>query len=203
MSKMKWKAESTENPLLSNKILWGCALDAFSSQSYREASLNEIIKCASMNKGSFYYRFYDKMDLYLSLLTCMVYEKFALFKEYDFQNNSNDFFVSLYDKAMLSLLLSKKEQRYNAMWRRIKAEDSTVRSYINEEFGDISQDVLLDIVEKAKADNQIKSDASSVFIARLLLSLLEGIDKMILPTSTDEEIIKELEQLIEILRKGI
>ena len=203
MSKMKWKAENIENPLLSNKPLWECALDAFSSKSFREASLNDIIRGAGINKGSFYYRFYDKMDLYLSLLSCMANEKLAFFKQYDTNNRSHDFFESLHDKVMLSLRFAKHEPRYNAMWRKILVEDSIIRAQTSEEFDELSQNVLVYVVEKAKADGQIKSKASSIMIARLILSLFEGLDKMISPSITDDEIMTEVGQLIEMLRNGI
>ena len=58
-SKMKWKAEQTQNPLINQEGLWNAALEAFASQAFREASLNEIIRKAGLNKGSFYYRFYE------------------------------------------------------------------------------------------------------------------------------------------------
>ena len=203
MSKMKWKAEKGENPLLSNKILWECALDAFSSQSYREASLNDIIKNAGINKGSFYYRFYDKMDLYLSLLSCMGNEKLAFFKEHYTNNQSIDFFDSLKDKVMLSLRFAQQEPRYNGMWRRILVEDPMIRSQVSEEFSDLSQNVLFEEVEKAKEEGLLKSKASSVFIARVILSLFDALDKMITPNSTDDEIVTEVEHMIEMLRNGI
>lgn len=203
MSKMKWKAEKGENPLLSNKILWECALDAFSAQSYREASLNDIIKNAGINKGSFYYRFYDKMDLYLSLLSCMGNEKLAFFKEHYTNNQSIDFFDLLKDKVVLSLRFAQQEPRYNGLWKRILVEDPMIRSQVSDEFSDLSQNVLFEEVEKAKEEGLLKSKASSVFIARVILSLFDALDKMINPNSTDDEIMTEVENMIEMLRNGI
>ena len=44
------------------------ALQEFSQKSYDEASLNAILKNSGISKGSFYYHFKDKKDLYVSLL---------------------------------------------------------------------------------------------------------------------------------------
>lgn len=203
MSKMKWKAENGENPLLSNKILWECALDGFSVHSYREASLNDIIKNAGMNKGSFYYRFYDKMDLYLSLLSCMANEKLAFFKEHYSNNQSFDIFKSLQDKAVLSLRFAQQEPRYNGMWRRILVEDPMIRSQVSEEFSDFSQNVLFDEVEKAKAEGQLKSKASPIFIVMVILAFFDVLEKTITPNSTDDEIMTQVEHMIEMLKNGI
>lgn len=54
--------------LTSNKSLFDETLKEFSTKSYQSASLNTIIQASHYNKGSFYYRFNDKFDLYISLI---------------------------------------------------------------------------------------------------------------------------------------
>ena len=54
--------------LKKNNDLYEAALDVFSSVAFSEASLNDIIKRSHTNKGSFYYRFSNKEELYLALL---------------------------------------------------------------------------------------------------------------------------------------
>ena len=54
--------------LLNNPEVYEETLNEFSSKSYDLASVNEIIKKSKYNKGSFYYRFKDKFELYISLL---------------------------------------------------------------------------------------------------------------------------------------
>jgi ABC-type multidrug transport system ATPase subunit len=54
--------------LKSNKNLFDATLLEFSEKSYDVASLNTIIKQSDFNKGSFYYRFNDKFDLYSALM---------------------------------------------------------------------------------------------------------------------------------------
>ena len=76
---MKWRIAGAENPLYANEALWDAALGEFSGHSFGEASLNEILKTAGINKGSFYYRFNDKKDLYLSVFSRLADEKLELF----------------------------------------------------------------------------------------------------------------------------
>jgi len=45
--------------------LLNAALDEFGKYSYKQASLNRIIKKAGISKGSFYFHFKDKKSLYL------------------------------------------------------------------------------------------------------------------------------------------
>ena len=54
--------------LTSNKSLFDETLKEFSTKSYQSASLNTIIQMSHYNKGSFYYRFNDKFDLYIALI---------------------------------------------------------------------------------------------------------------------------------------
>ena len=90
--KLKWLEEGDVNPLDESPALYEAALSAFAEHSFQDASLNDILKEAGMNKGSFYYRFRDKMELYLSLLYRVGMEKMRLFEENDVSHTSSGFF---------------------------------------------------------------------------------------------------------------
>lgn len=200
--KMKWQQESSENPLSGNATLCEAALDAFSTHSFGEASLNDIIKAAGMNKGSFYYRFYDKMDLYLSLFQRLSVEKLALFQQYDSSNTEDDFFESIKKKAMLGILFARKEPRYNALSRRFLAEELPFRKTVLDFFGDVTENILVHMVEDAQAKGQIRSDISVQMMAEVFAILLERIDKVITPDMDDNEILEKVNELIVVLRDG-
>jgi len=104
----KWMEEGAENPLDRSQALFEAALTEFAGHSYKEASLNEILKTAGMNKGSFYYRFRDKMELYLSLLYRVGMEKLHLFEEADLARVSSGFFDEFRNMALLGLKLAQK-----------------------------------------------------------------------------------------------
>ncbi len=201
--KMKWQQEGTPNPLDGNPELLDAALNVFSTQSFGEASLNDIIKTVGLNKGSFYYRFYDKMDLYLSLLYRLGMEKLELFRQYDDENKDDDFFESIKKKAMLGLYFAKIEPRYNAFLRRIHAEDIALRNVIGECFGDVTQDVLTGMIEAGKAKGQICANISTHIAAAVFLTILEQIDLMISPSMDDEAVLAQVDELINVLRNGM
>jgi len=54
--------------LRNNPALLSETLDEFSTKGFSAASLNEILKRSGFNKGSFYYRFSEKRDLYVALM---------------------------------------------------------------------------------------------------------------------------------------
>jgi AcrR family transcriptional regulator len=51
-------------PTEQQEAILGAALDEFASHGFTEASLNRIIEAAEISKGSMYYYFDDKEDLY-------------------------------------------------------------------------------------------------------------------------------------------
>ncbi len=59
---MKEKSFERKNELIE------AAFEEFTSKSYENASLNYIIKTAGISKGTFYYNFENKMELYLSMV---------------------------------------------------------------------------------------------------------------------------------------
>ena len=51
--KLKWMAAGLGNPLDQSQALYEAALTEFAAHSFQDASLNDILKAADMNKGSF------------------------------------------------------------------------------------------------------------------------------------------------------
>ena len=201
--KMKWRQEDAANPLDENPKLFEATLNAFSSQSFAEASLNETMKAAGLNKGSFYYRFYDKMDLYLSLLYRLGMEKIRLFAQYDDEHADGDVFESIRHKAVLGLRFAKMEPRYNAFSRRILAENPEVRRAIRECFGDVTEDVLTGMIEEGKAKGQVRPDVSTALVVGVFSTLLAQIDLMISPGLKDDTVLAQVDELIAVLRDGV
>lgn len=200
--KMKWQQEGSENPLDVNEKLCEAALDEFSTHSFGEASLNDIIKTAGMNKGSFYYRFYDKMDLYLSLFQKLSIEKLELFRQYDDSNTENDFYNSIKKKAILGILFARKEPRYNALSRRFRGEELYFRKTVRDFFNETTENVLLHMVEDAQTKGQVRPDISLQMITEVFAILLERIDKVITPAMEDDEILENVDKLIMVLKDG-
>jgi len=202
-SKMKWKTEHSQNPLVNQEGLWNAALEAFATQAFREASLNEIIRKAGMNKGSFYYRFNDKLDLYLSLMERMAVEKLALISAQSMQGMGSDFFEDFRNMALLSLRFAQKEPRYLGLWRKFMSEDDEIKRQLHEEFGAMSQDALNAMVEISKAQGKIRKETSTLLVTTIISALLNTIDQVIDPESSEDEIIAEIDRLIDLLKHGI
>lgn len=200
---MKWQADGSPNPLTMNRALFDAALDEFSERSFRDASLNNILKNAGMNKGSFYYRFYDKMDIYLSLVQCMGEEKIAFLKQNEPQNIGVGFFDGLRQSAVTGLLFAKKHPKYNLFWKRILVEEQGVKELINDCFGGLADNVMAEAVERGKASGELRVDIPTGLLASVVTTLLYRMDSLISPELGDGEILSRVDSLLALVKDGV
>jgi AcrR family transcriptional regulator len=91
--------------LLENKSLFNAAVNEFSSNSYKMASTNEIIKNCDLNKGSFYYRFSNKEEIFVALMDYIIVTQVDLYNQ-----RNNDFSEILkIDKLIYELFFNLRE----------------------------------------------------------------------------------------------
>jgi len=183
---MKWIDEGTANPLETNAALFSAALNEFASHSYKDASLNRILKAAGMNKGSFYYRFHDKLELYLSLLMRIGGEKAALFEQYGGQIEQQGFFEEFRQKALLGLRFAKSEPNYHALFQRVLEEKSDIRAAIDACFGGTMENMMEQMITRAKAAGELRGDLPAETTARVIATLMNKIDTVISPDLEDK-----------------
>ncbi|MFA5006858.1 MAG: TetR family transcriptional regulator [Candidatus Izemoplasmatales bacterium] len=117
--------------LQNNPRLLEETLGEFSSKGYEAASLNEILKRSAFNKGSFYYRFSEKMDLFIALLETLFArhaEELAADRATILEKES----VRITLKLMISTMhrLWERDRRYLDLYARIDDERIADRSEI-------------------------------------------------------------------------
>lgn len=90
--------------LLENINVFEETLNEFSSKPYELASVNEIIKRSHYNKGSFYYRFKDKYELYVAILDYVLVQQIDIFNKTSFDlttnNHINAILYALFDNLL-------------------------------------------------------------------------------------------------------
>lgn len=201
--KLKWLESGSANPLDEQPALYEAALTEFAAHSFRDSSLNDILKAAGMNKGSFYYRFRDKMELYLSLLFRVGAEKVRLFQEQDVSRSSSGFFDEFRNMAIIGLKLAKKDARFVVFSRRILQEEAQVRERITDCFGEMRADVLTDMVERAKASGEFRRELKTETAVFVIETLLVHMDELVPADWDDESILRAVDQLLDVVRFGI
>ena len=112
--------------LLENKDIFIAALNEFSKNSYSESSINEIIKNSKVNKGSFYYRFSNKEEVFIAMMDYIIVEQIDLFNNRKINltalTNLNEIVYELFYNMYL---LYKNDKRYfQIISNHLKNKDS-------------------------------------------------------------------------------
>lgn len=118
--------------LRENKALFDATLDEFSSKPFALASTNEIIKRSSYNKGSFYYRFKDKVEIYIALIDYVYTIQINLFnaKNVDYrQITSKRELTKLLFENLYDLFASNK--LYYELIQKIYKEPHEIKKHVN------------------------------------------------------------------------
>jgi len=192
------------NPLAELPELFNAALDEFSKKAFDEASLNDIIKAAKISKGSFYYRFADKTDLYLCLIDRITAEKLAYFvsKQTGIEFPS-DFFQQIKALAAAGLEYARHEPRYYSFWRHFLSETGAVRQAVKKAFPDVGRDNMVMMVRTARSGGKLRADLPDEFISGMLQLLLNNLDTLLSADMSDDEIEGMIQKLASMLESGI
>ncbi|MFW5794296.1 MAG: TetR/AcrR family transcriptional regulator [Bacillota bacterium] len=113
--------------LRENEALFQETLNEFSCKSYDLASVNEIIKRSKFNKGSFYYRFKDKFELYIALIDYIYVIQIDLFKQKGIRLNSIFDISETIELMFVNLIeLSKYDKRYYKVIQRLYTDNNSL-----------------------------------------------------------------------------
>lgn len=193
-----------DNPLVQLPELYEAALNEFSQKSFDQASLNDVIRAAGMNKGRFYYRFKDKMDLYLCMIDQITRDKLAHFAKRSTQDDfPSDFFSQVAVLARTGMEFAVREPRLWAMGRRFMAEASHVRQQVKQAFPDRGRDGVRALVEAAAASGQFREGFPIEFVEGLVQMVLQNFDCLIWTDMTDDELLQQVDRLMSMLKHGL
>lgn len=193
-----------ENPLFKRDDWYQAALDAFSQQPFGEVSLNQILKAAGINKGSFYYKFYDKLDLYLCMMERGAEQKAAfLLKQLQGEEQTKDFFDQLRLIAKGSLQFAAHDRRFYVFWRTYLGDSELIKSKVRESFPDIGDDFLGKLIAQAIKTGQINDQFDAQFVQDVVNLYFTNMDHFIDVEMTDEQIMQKTEQVIVFLEASL
>jgi len=201
--------------------LTAASLAEFTSKSYEEASVNTIIGRAGISKGSFYYRFKTKYDLYLHLLKTGVEEKWAYIRsrmgetadaaETDeaggvTDRGRPDIFAEFLTQARIGAEFAAEHPEYHKLSMMFSREKGTeVYADVIRDLGSHDASGLEERIRTALRDGEIRSGFSEEFLIRAVSHLLMTFDEALFwNREFDLEMAKGyLRQYVELLRFGL
>ncbi len=178
------------------------ALNEFSSYSFDEASINRIISSAGIAKGSFYYRFPNKYDLYIHLLKEGNRKKWDFIKaetESETADWEGDIFSLFIKQAEIGMRFAAENPRYHElgkMFSREKGSPIYAKALKDLEMDDESD--LSRIMEHSYNSGVFKETFSREFITRITASLFYSFDDIFFK---NEEF--ELDRALSFLREFV
>jgi len=186
------------------------ALEEFSTNSYEEASLNKIIKNAGISKGTFYYHFKDKQDLYIYLLEQSVKAKWdfinARMKVFDDLITDGDIFETFKLQARIGLEFAKTYPKYHMLGKMFsKEKGNEIYEIAKDILGRESDNVLESMISRAIEKGEFRKDLPEEFIFKIIRFLFMNFDEIF---NVDENVkldkmIENLDHYVSFMKNGL
>lgn len=184
------------------------ALDEFITHDYEKASLNRIIKNAGISKGTFYYHFKNKEELYKHLLVTAVKEKWLYINTYTKEHQVDFDRMDIFDKflyqAKAGIMYAYEYPAHHKLGNMFAKEkgNAIYEATIHEVGGDAT-DMLLEMVHKAYEAGELDQSFSEEFLFKLIQNLFRNYDEMLTAESELEHTLKSLEEYVRFMKQGI
>ncbi|OPX60430.1 MAG: DNA-binding transcriptional repressor AcrR [Methanobacterium sp. PtaB.Bin024] len=192
-----------------NELL-NAALDEFTRKNYENASLNTIIKNASISKGTFYYHFQNKQTLYLFLLETAVKTKWEFInshmKEYPPDSPRRDIFDEFKLQAQMGMEFAvgfPQYHRLSIMFSREKGnkiyEDAKTTLHLD------TESMIREMVKKARTREDLTEKFSEDFMVKILTYLFTNFDE-IFHLEEDfhlDKMVENLNNYVEFMKHGM
>ena len=181
-------------------------MNEFSQKSFDEASINQIIKDAGISKGTFYYHFKDKKDLYLYLIKILTGTKWdfingAIKQQFDQEYKGKDIFEKFKMQAKVGILFAKQHPKHHAFAKMIaKERGNAIYGAIQELFDQSKQ--LDDMIDEAIKNGDFADQYSKEFLAKIMGFMLAHFDE-IYQSDHEQDAFENLESFIEFIKNGI
>jgi AcrR family transcriptional regulator len=184
------------------------ALDEFSVKKYEEASLNNIIKKASISKGTFYYHFKDKQDLYLYLLEFSVKTKWEfintqLIESVEVKNNIFDKFKL---QARIGAEFAANYPKYHNLSKMLaKEKGNEIYEIVKSKLSGDSTNPLKKMIESAVEDGNFRDDIPRDFIFKIISYMFSNFDEIFSDEKDLEinNIIRNLDYYVDFIKNGL
>ncbi len=182
------------------------AIKEFGEKGYDKASLNNILREAGISKGTFYYHFENKEDLYAYIISIVVEQKKSFF--------ANNIKSEIYNGDIFSILKSLtsaglKFARANPQISKfsesfLKEKGSEIYHKMMNRFSlePKNYDYVNSLIERAYANEEIREDLPKEFVKRIIPFLFSHIGEIMDLVKMDE-FVDAADLLVEFMKNGL
>jgi AcrR family transcriptional regulator len=176
------------------------AAEEFSLNGFKEASLNQIIERVGISKGSIYYYFEDKEDLYVATLHHALSEMEDEIRQIASMEPGEDFWADVHEAVRRMTELSARNPRLISLFKAglpiLTSEQAQKRSDIGHIFEGMKA-FLSRWMERGKQLGAVRDDLPEDLMGSLLFGVGECLDRWMLTHVEDfsDEAVSELPSL--------
>jgi len=193
---------------IDEQLLIDIALSEFSTYSFEESSLNRIIEKSGIAKGSFYYRFKNKYELYLYLLKQGNHMKWEYIhsETETIATSQKDIFDLFKHQAESGVRFASAHPQYYKLSKMFSKEKGT--SIYNRVLVDLNasdESGIKEIIAKAYDNGYFKAEFSRSFIEKTISSLFFSFDEILFREESFEldKAMQFLQEFVVFLRYGL
>lgn len=184
--------------------LINAALIEFGDNGYEQASLNNILREAGISKGTFYYHFKNKEELYFYLIDILIKEKTDYFnKNIKPEDLNKDIFTLLKKMIRVGIEFAHYRpeiDRFSATY--LKDINSPIFQKIREKYDFKDNDYFDSLIDKAYEKGELRDDLPKAFIKNMIAYLLNNLHEVSKIIDVDEYAV-EGDYLIDFLKDGL
>lgn len=184
--------------------LINAALIEFGDNGYEHASLNNILKEAGISKGTFYYHFKNKEELYVYLYDILGKEKMDFFSKHinpeDFNKDIFTLFKVMVKAGMQFAHYRPEIDRFSASY--LKDLNNPILDKIKEKYNSTNNDYLDNIIDNAYEKGELREDLPRIFIKNMINYLLTNLHDISKKLDINEYAV-EANYLVDFLKDGL
>lgn len=189
-------------------MLLEAALKEFSIYNFESASLNRVIKESATSKGSFYYHFENKDDLYIQLLQMSAKAKWEFINTYTQEHEADFSKMDMFDKflyqAKASTVFGHKHPMYSklgVMFSKEKGTDIYERTL--EKLNADTESILINMIKDAYKAGEFKEEFSEAFVVTLVTFLFESFSEIFSIEANLDEELRNLKSYVSFMKRGL
>lgn len=198
--------------LIRRDKLINAAIDEFIEKSFDDASLNNILKRAGISKGSFYYHFKNKKELYLYIFDKAVKDKITYLdkalKETVNDVSKENIFTIFKLLGKTSLKFAAKYPNYYKLGKRVFEEkNEEIRVLVIEKAKNQDNLQMIErLIENAIHNNELRDDFPVEFTTKLLKNLLTNFSAIFSDDMREfdlDKILKMYDNYLDFIENGL
>ena len=190
------------------QLIENVAIDEFAEYGFEKASINRIVKAASIAKGSFYQYFEDKADLFLHIIAIVGEKKLEYVSPVMMNPSDYDFFTLLEELYRSGLAFARNHPTESKIsFEVFKNQNNPVFNAViveSRRSGLAFYESLLEIgIERGEIDPEIDRSFISQMLMQLQISMLDYFLEANDGESGMDDILPTVQMMISLIKNGI